>query len=75
MGLRSWFRRFVSKVKEFCGVYNKYNDYQADAYFDDGSVMTYTGHPWGKGFEQFKKFAGQNAYVVEMNMNGSYWRS
>jgi len=75
MGLRAWFRRFVSKVKEFFGVYDKYNDYRADAFFDDGSDMTYTGNPWGSGFESFKRVAGENAYKVQMNMSGSYWRS
>lgn len=73
MGLRSWFRRFVSKVKEVLGIYDKYDDFECEAYFDDGSVFTYTGHPWGSAFEEFKRYAASNANAVRMNMSGSFW--
>jgi len=56
-------------------MHDKYNDFRADAYFDDGSVMTYKGYPWGSGFEAFKRLAGREAASVEMNMRGSFWRS
>lgn len=74
MGLRSWFRRFVSKVKEVLGIYDKYDDYVAEAFFEDGSSMKYTGKPWGDNFDRFKQFANMYAYSITMNMTGSFWR-
>jgi hypothetical protein len=74
MGLRNWFRRFVSKVKELLGVYDKYSDYKAEAHFPDGSSAVYLGKPWGWEFELFKEMAREEAYGVSMNMTGSYWR-
>jgi hypothetical protein len=74
MGLRDWFRRFVSKVKEVFGIYDKYTDFTATAYFSDGAEMTFTGRPWGNEFELFKYNADTYAYAVSMNMSGSFWR-
>jgi len=74
MGFRSFFRRFVSKVKEVLGIYDKYNDFKADAYFSDGGVATFRGKPWGSAFEHFKYFVAEDAYAIEMNMKGDFWR-
>ncbi|KAH8201424.1 hypothetical protein TruAng_004424 [Truncatella angustata] len=74
MGLKAWFQRFVSKVKELLGVHDQYNDFRAIAFFTDGSQMVYTGKPWGSAFEQFKNHAGEYAYAVQLNMTGSFWK-
>lgn len=55
-------------------MYNKYDDFVATAYFSDGGVMTYSGRPWGGGFEEFKAVARDYASHVTMNMTGSFWR-
>lgn len=73
MGLRDWFRRFVSKVKEILGIHDKWNDYVAEAFFDDGGRMRYTGKPWGYEFDMFKNTAQRYAWRVTMNMTGSFW--
>ncbi|KAI9166494.1 hypothetical protein HJFPF1_02597 [Paramyrothecium foliicola] len=73
MGLRNWFRRFVSKVKEVFGVYDKYTEFTATAYFSDGGSMTFTGRPWGGDFDLFKYNAEEYAYAISMNMTGSFW--
>jgi hypothetical protein len=73
MGLRDWFRRFVSKVKEVFGVYDKYRDFEAVAYFPDGSEAIYTGKPWGYEFELFKALVEDEAFAVRLNMQGSFW--
>jgi hypothetical protein len=72
MGFRSFFRRFVSKVKEVLGIYDKYNDFKADAYFSDGGVATFRGKPWGSAFEHFKYFVAEDAYAIEMNVR-AFW--
>lgn len=74
MGLRSWFRRFLYKVREILGIYNNYDSYECTAYFYDGSSLTYTGRPWGPSFEEFKSVANFEAVSIEMNMTGSFWR-
>ncbi len=73
MAFRSWFRKFVSKIKELLRVHDKYNDFFAEAYFEDGSSMVYTGKPWGHHFEMFKEVA-QEASGVYVSMTGSFWR-
>jgi hypothetical protein len=62
------------KVREILGVYNDYDDFECNAYFYDGSVLTYTGRPWGPAFEEFKSLASSDAVAIEMNMTGSFWR-
>jgi hypothetical protein len=74
MGIRSWFRKFISKINEMLGMHDKYNDFKCTAYFDDGGVFTYQGKPWGVEFEEFKRFVSKEANVVEMNMNGGFWK-
>lgn len=74
MGLRGWFRRFVSKVKETLGIYDKYSDFEAEALFPDGSEAKYTGKPWGYEFELFKALVEEEACAVKMNMHGSFWQ-
>ncbi|CAG9954770.1 unnamed protein product [Clonostachys rosea f. rosea IK726] len=71
MGLRDWFRRFVSKVKEVFGIYDKYTDFTATAYFSDGAEMTFTGRPWGNEFELFKYNADTYAYAIK-EMDGKW---
>jgi hypothetical protein len=56
MGFRSFFRRFVNKAKKLPGIYDKYNDFEAYAYFSDGGVATFRGKSWGTVFEHFKYF-------------------
>lgn len=73
MGFRSWFRKFVSKVKDLLGIYDKYNDFRAEAIFPDGGEMVYEGKPWGPHFEAFKKLAGEEAVSMRMNMTGGFW--
>jgi len=74
MGCRDWFRRFVSKVKEILGVYDKYNDFKAIAYFPDGSEAMFEGKPWGSSFRMFQNLVEEEACGVWMNMKGSFWR-
>jgi hypothetical protein len=72
MGFRSWFRRFVSKVKEVLGIHDKWNDFVAEAFFEDGGRSRYTGKPWGAEFDMFKNMAQVNAWKVTMNMTGDF---
>jgi len=74
MGLRDWFRRFTSKVKDILGIYNKWDDYKCTALFSDGSWVVFSGKPWGDEFNTFKNLAESYAYCIEMNMTGSFWR-
>ncbi len=73
MGIRDWFRRFVSKVKETFGIYDKYTDFEAMAWFPDGAEASYKGKPWGYEFELFKELVEEDAYAIRLNMNGSFW--
>jgi hypothetical protein len=74
MGLRDWCRRFMYKVREVLHMYNAYDDFECEAYFEDGASLTYTGRPWGQAFQKFNRVVNQEAVYVEMNMTGSFWR-
>jgi hypothetical protein len=74
MGIRDWFRRFASKVRDILGMDNPYDSFRCDAYFLDGGVMTFTGKPWGEAFRNFNTYVAHNAYYVTMNMQGSFWK-
>ena len=73
MGLRNWFRRFRSKVYDTFGVYDKYNDFTADAILVDGSEVHFQGRPWTSEFNQFKEIVEEHAYAVKVNMKGSFF--
>lgn len=62
------------KVREILHIYNPYDDFECEAYFCDGSSLTYTGHPWGPSFAEFQRVVNTEAIYVEMNMTGSFWR-
>lgn len=54
-------------------MYDKWDDYVAEAFFDDGGRARYTGKPWGHEFDMFKSTAQRYAWRVSMNMTGSFW--
>jgi len=74
MGIRDWFRRFTSKIRDILGMNNPYDDFKCDAYFLDGGVMTFTGRPWGEAFRKYNSYVRDNAYYVTMSMQGSFWK-
>jgi len=74
MGLRSWCRRFMYKVREILHIYNPYDDFTCEAYFEDGGSLTFTGRPWGPVFREFNRVVNEEAVYVEMNMSGSFWK-
>ena len=62
------------KVREILHLYNPYDDFECEAYFEDGGSLTYTGHPWGPAFREFNRVVDQEAVYVEMNYTGSFWK-
>jgi hypothetical protein len=74
MGVRDWYRRFMSKIREILDLDDPYDSFRCDAYFEDGGVMTFTGKPWGEPFRVFNSYVMQHAVWVQMNMQGSFWK-
>lgn len=74
MGIRSWFRRFTSKIRDILGMDNPYDSFRCDAVFPDGGTMTFTGRPWGKPFVAFNSHVRDYAMYVTMNLEGSFWK-
>jgi hypothetical protein len=74
MGLRDWCRRFMYKIREILHIYNPYDDFTCEAYFEDGGSLTFTGRPWGPVFREFNRVVNEEAVYVEMNMTGSFWK-